>query len=126
MQFVLLIYFDESEVMERSPEERLRVLKQCAEHNRDLDRRGFYVSGAPLAPSFTAATVQTADSEQLFSDGPFAETKEQLAGYYLLECADRDEAVRIAEEIIDAQENFRGAVEIHEAIGVTGQCISCF
>ena len=126
MQFVLLIYFDESEVMDRTPAERLRVLQQCVDHNRDLEARGHYVSGAPLAPSMTSTSVQTADGEQLFSDGPFAETKEQLAGYYVLECADRDEAVRIAEEIIDAQENFRGAVEIHESIGVIGQCISCF
>ncbi len=125
MQFALLIYFDESEVLERSPDERLRVLRDCAEHNRDLDVRGYYVSGAPLQPSMTASVMQ-GEGRPLLSDGPFAETKEQLAGYYIVECADRDEAVRVAEEIIDAQQNFRGGVEIHEVIGVQGQCISCF
>lgn len=126
MQFVLLIHFDESEVMSRSPEERLRVLRECADHNRELAERGHYVSGAPLAPSMTATTVQTSGDQQLISDGPFAETKEQLAGYYVIECADRAEAIRIAEETIDVQKNFRGSVEIHEAIGVVGKCISCF
>ena len=72
MQFALLIYFDESEVFERSPEERLGVLRDCVEHNRDLDVRGFYVSGAPLQPSVTA-TVMQGEGQALLSDGPFAE-----------------------------------------------------
>ena len=126
MQFVMLINFDESEVFGRPPEEAMRVLRQCSAHNHELLAKGEFASGAPLQPSMTATKVRGAEHDLPFSDGPFAETKEHLAGFYVIECADRSEAVRIAEEIIDAQENFRGAVEVHEAIEVTGECITCF
>ncbi|MBI1353346.1 MAG: YciI family protein [Acidobacteria bacterium] len=125
MQFALLIWFDESEVRERSPEEGLRVLQQCSDHNHELLAQGLFLSGAPLLPSATALAYNAA-GEGIFSDGPFAETKEQLAGFYILDCKDRAEALEIAEHIIDAQENFRGGIEIHESIGVMGECITCF
>jgi hypothetical protein len=99
MRFLLLIYDDESGSDEASPEQFAAMLAEYEAYDRAVQEAGVFVSGEGLQPSATARTVRMRDGAPLHTDGPFAETREQLGGYYLLECADLDEATRWAERI---------------------------
>jgi hypothetical protein len=76
---------------------------------QDIKDNGKYLGGNPLKPVSTATTVRVRDGKQLVTDGPFAETKEQLGGYYLIEAADLDDAIKIAAKIPGAQD---GSIEV--------------
>ena len=78
----------------------------------ESSRRGVFRAADPLAPSTTATTVRVEDGKVLVTDGPFAETKEQLAGYYILDCRDLDEAVEWAAKIPTSCQGAPGFVEI--------------
>ena len=93
MKFLLLLYGDEAAEAALSPAERGAIVDRHQEFSRMLLDRGALIGGEPLAPSRGAAVVR--DGRRV-SDGPFAETKEQLGGYYLVECRDRDEAIELA------------------------------
>jgi hypothetical protein len=99
MRFLLLIYDDESGSDDGSPEQFAAMLAEYEAYDRAVQEAGVFVSGEGLQPSVTARTVRMRDGAPLHTDGPFAETREQLGGYYLLECADLDEAARWAERI---------------------------
>jgi hypothetical protein len=99
MRFLLLIYDDESGSDDVSPEQFAAMLAEYEAYDRAVQEAGVFVSGEGLQPSVTARTVRMRDGAPLHTDGPFAETREQLGGYYLLECADLDEATRWAERI---------------------------
>lgn len=96
MKFLLLLYGDESAEAALSPAERLAIVDRHLEFSRMALERGALIGGDPLVPSAEAAVVR--DGRQV-SDGPFAETKEQLGGYYLVECRDRDEAIELARQV---------------------------
>lgn len=96
MKFLLLLYGDEAAEAALGPAERQAIVDRHQEFSRMLLDRGALIGGDPLAPSTGAAVVR--EGKQL-SDGPFAETKEQLGGYYLLECRDRDEAIELARQV---------------------------
>jgi len=100
MQYLLLIYNAENPEAKRSPED---FQASMAAHRALMDettQKGILLSVNPLKPSTTATTIRrTSDGKPLITDGPFAETKEQLAGYYLLECKDLDEAISYAQKI---------------------------
>ena len=99
MQYMLLIY-SESPTSNRSPQEFQTGMQAHRSLMEETTRRGILVSANPLRPSETAKTVRTEPSgKQTITDGPFTETKEQLAGYYLLECKDMDEALAYAARI---------------------------
>jgi hypothetical protein len=112
VRYMLLVYTDESQ-MEQATEE---MLKNVAEGHRvvmeEARRAGSFVAAEPLATTATATTVRNRDGRRLVVDGPFAETKEQLAGYYILECRDLDEAIDWAEKIPTACAGGVGSVEI--------------
>jgi hypothetical protein len=112
VRYMLLVYTDESQ-MERATED---MLKSVAEGHRvvmeEARRAGSLVAAEPLATTATATTVRIRDGRRLVVDGPFAETKEQLAGYYILECRDLDEALDWAEKIPTACAGGVGSVEI--------------
>jgi hypothetical protein len=112
VRYMLLVYTDESQ-MERATED---MLKSVAEGHRvvmeEARRAGSFVAAEPLATTATATTVRIRDGRRLVVDGPFAETKEQLAGYYILECRDLDEALDWAEKIPTACAGGVGSVEI--------------
>ena len=95
MQYMLLIYGDERE-WEGATEEDL---VPWFEYTQATQAAGCYVAGAGLLPTPTATTVRVRGGETMTTDGPFAETKEQLGGYYLLDCADLEEAVEWAARI---------------------------
>ena len=119
MRYLLTIYTDESRYATMTPEESGRLMAEYGAFGQEAQEAGVLLGGEGLQPTATATTVRVRDGETLFTDGPFAETREQLGGYYLLECADLDEATRWAARIPDAR---AGAVEVrpvldYEAIG---------
>ena len=108
MRFLLLIYDDESGSEDATPEQFAAMLAEYEAYDRAVQEAGVFVSGEGLQPTATARTVRMRDGAPLRTDGPFAETREQLGGYYLLECADIDEAMRWAERIPVAGVRRRG------------------
>ena len=106
MQYMLMICDDESVIL--SPAE-VHALPQIQAWDAEVDARGLRRGGARLRPSSDATTVRVRDGEMLVSDGPFAETKEQLGGYYLVEAGSPDEAAAMAAKIPGAR---YGGVEV--------------
>ena len=100
MKYLLTLFGDESRFAERSPEQMRESMAAWDVYTRAVIDAGVHVGGEGLQPSATATTVRIPESgEPIVSDGPFAETKEQLGGYYLLDCADLDEALAWAKRI---------------------------
>jgi hypothetical protein len=119
MKYLLTIYADESRYSSMTPADSAAMMEAYGTFGADAQAAGVLLGGEGLQPTATATTVRVRDGETLLTDGPFAETREQLGGYYLLDCADLDEANRWAARIPDAN---GGAVEVrpvmdYEAIG---------
>src|SRR5205814_7191583 len=114
MRYLLLIYEDES-VYTRMSEQEMGAEMEAWNAFTDLVRpKGV---GEALQPTSTATTVRIRDGKTLTTDGPFAETKEQLGGYYLLDCKDLDEAIELAAKIPGAR---HGSIEIRPVMEVEG------
>lgn len=96
MKYMLLTYLDERAWLRLSEDEQRRQMEDCAPHVQQLVGSGKLISGAPLHPTSTATTVRLRGGRKVVTDGPFAETREQLGGYTLIEAADIDEAIAIA------------------------------
>jgi hypothetical protein len=111
---MLLIYLDENALSES---ERAECYEESAQLARDLDVKGQYLAAAPLHPTSTATAVRVRDGKRFITDGPFAETREQLGGYFLIDAPDLDEALRIAARIPGAR---AGTVEVRPVIEVAG------
>lgn len=114
MRYMLLIYLDENSLSES---ERAECYEESAQLARDLDGKGQYLAAAPLYPTSTATSVKVREGKRLVTDGPFAETREQLGGYFLIDAPDLDEALRIAARIPGAR---AGTVEVRPVIEVAG------
>jgi hypothetical protein len=100
MKYMLALIADESRFADRTPEQQAEVMKTWDDYTRAAIEAGVHLGGEGLEPSSTATTVRIqASGEPIVSDGPFAETKEQLAGYYLLDCKDLDDALAWAKRI---------------------------
>jgi len=110
MRYMMLVYTQETE--NRTPEEAQAVVAGHWAVMDETSRRGILVDASPLARTSTATTVRMENGKALVTDGPFAETKEQLAGYYILECADLDEAIAWASKIPSACGGASGCIEI--------------
>lgn len=110
MRYMLLIYSREDETA--SPGELQQVAAAHGALMEEAARRGILRAAEPLAPSSTATTVRVEGDKVLLTDGPFAETKEQLAGYYILDCEDLDEAVEWAAKIPTACQGAPGWIEV--------------
>jgi len=95
VKYLLLIYFDEAWAR-LSLAERQRIYAEQSELAAELTRRGQYLGGHPLHPASTATSVRVRDGQRLLTDGPFAETREQLGGYMLIDVKDLDEALAVA------------------------------
>ena len=109
MQYLLLIYENEAEAAGRSPEDRKQFMAEYGEFTQGIIKSGNFKGGDPLMPVSTATTVRVRGGKQLVTDGPFAETREQLGGYYLIEAKDLDEARAIAARIPSARS---GSIEV--------------
>jgi hypothetical protein len=107
MQYLMIHYLDEN--IELTPGQQAKVDTTFSAWLGDVVRRGISKHGSRLWPPADATTVRVRGSETLVADGPFAETKEQIAGYDLIECADLDEALEVAAGHPTA---FLGAIEV--------------
>lgn len=99
MKYLLLMYADESIGSNWSEEEMQAAAKTWAEFRREVSASGVLVSSSGVAPDTSATTVRVRNDKTMITDGPFAETHEQLGGYFLVDCKDLDEAIRWAEKI---------------------------
>lgn len=114
MKYMLLVYLDEQAL---SDAEREHCYVESAQLAQDLSASGTYLDASPLHPVATATSVRVRDGKRVVTDGPFAETREQLGGYYLIDARDLDEALGIAERIPPAK---FGTVEIRPVLEITG------
>ncbi|MFO0636602.1 MAG: YciI family protein [Nannocystaceae bacterium] len=109
MQFLLLIYEAESAAAQRSEAENGEIFAAYADYTAALKREGKFIGGEALRPTETATTVRVRDGETLVTDGPFAETREQLGGFYFVDATDLDDALRLAARIPSAK---HGSIEV--------------
>ena len=109
MQYLLLIYTDEQVDAQMSEAEQAAVYEGYNVFGKEAEQRGVIRGGEALMPTSTATTVRVRNGKTLTTDGPFAETKEQLGGFYILDCKDLDEAIEFAAKISGAA---YGSVEI--------------
>jgi len=114
MKYMLLIYMGEQAMSE---DERQHCYVDSAQLARDLHANGRYLAANPLHPVPTATRLRVRDGKPLVTDGPFAETREQLGGYFLIDAKDLDEAIGIASRIPGAR---KGTVEIRPVMEVSG------
>ena len=113
MRFLLLLYGDETKWIDMSPEEAQQSVEVWNAYGKQLVDAGVLVAGEALAPTTEATTVR-AGEDVLRTDGPFAETREQLGGFYVLECEDIDEAAGWAAKVPDLGEG--GSVEVRPVV----------
>lgn len=114
MKYMLLIYMSENAMGET---EREQCYKDSTQLAQDLQVNGQYLSANPLQPVAMATSVRIRGGKRLVTDGPFAETREQLGGYFLIDAKNLDEAIGIAEKIPAAQ---KGTVEVRPVIETPG------
>ncbi len=114
MKYMLLIYANEQAW---NDVERARCYEESAQLAQQLKSNGQYLAANPLQPVATATSVRVRDGKRLVTDGPFAETREQLGGYFLVEAKDLEEAIDIAGRIPGVR---KGAVEVRPVLEITG------
>ena len=117
MRYMMLIYSKERPEGP-NPEERAQIMAGHAAVMREAREKGAFQGAEPLTPSSTATTVRVQGDKVLLTDGPFAETKEQLAGYYILDCANLDEAIEWAAKIPTGCKGGEGCIEIRALPGL--------
>ena len=115
MKYALLIYASEQEWASQSEEQAQAVNQEYMAFTKDIIDRGLMKGGEALQGTATATTVRVRDGETLTTDGPFAETKEQLGGFYLVEAKDLDEAIEVAARIPDVR---RGSIEVRPVMEI--------
>lgn len=115
MQYMLLIYDDETGWARLSEAEKQKIMKEYRQFTEQIKSTRHYVAGAQLQPASAARSVRVREGKRLLTDGPFAETREQLGGYYLIQAQDLDEAIAIAARIPSAAS---GTVEVRPVVDV--------
>ena len=114
MKYMLLVYLEEKALSEG---EREHCYVESAQLAQDLNSSGKYLSAGPLHPVAMATSVRVRNGKRLVTDGPFAETREQLGGYYLIDAHDLDDAMSIAERVPVAKV---GTIEIRPVLEIPG------
>ena len=109
MKYLLLIYENEASWAGVSEAEQGKIFGEYMQYTNDIKKKGNYIGGEALQPVSTATTVKVKDGKTLTTDGPFAETREQLGGFYLVEAKDLDEAIALAARIPAAR---TGSIEV--------------
>lgn len=117
MKFMLIVHHDEEAFSKIEKEKRQQLLAESIELTHQLHSAGQYLSASPLHPAETAVIVRVREGKSLVTDGPFIETREQIAGYFLVDAKDLDEATRIATRVPGAR---IGTVEVRTLIEITG------
>ena len=114
MRYMMLIYLDENSINEA---ERAKCYNESAAYARELDKAGKFVATSPLQPTLTATSVRHQEGQRVITDGPFAETREQLGGFFIVEAENLDDAIDIAGKIPAGK---FGTVEIRPLVPVSG------
>jgi hypothetical protein len=109
MRYMALIYTDRANAPAEGSPEQQKLMGEYYAYGDEVSKAGVFKSGDALLPTTTATTVRVRDGKTLTTDGPFAETKEQLGGFYIFDCKDLDEALKWAAKIPDAR---NGSVEV--------------
>ncbi len=109
MLYMCLLYESEEAGAIRNGQGKEEMVQEFVELEKEMKKRNAYILGKPLMPTDTATTVRITSGKTVFTDGPFAETKEQLIGFYLLDCQNLDEALEFAEKIPVAR---TGSIEV--------------
>ncbi len=115
MKYMLLIYLDEKGALNEAPRDQCYV--ESAQYAQKLSSQGKFLGASPLHPTSTATSIRMREGKPVVTDGPFAETREQLGGYFLVDARDLDEAIRIASEIPAGK---WGTVEIRPILEISG------
>src|SRR6201999_2047424 len=102
MQYLLMIYRSEAELFKMNDADRQKMSADYGTYTQSIIQSGHFKAGDGLQPSTTATTVRVRDGKVMTTDGPFAETREQLGGYYLVDAKDIDDAVALAARIPEA------------------------
>lgn len=114
MQYMMLIYLDENSITD---EQRAQCYQDSADYARQLHAEGKCLAVAPLQPTLTATSIRHSEGKPIITDGPFAETREQLGGFFLVNAANLDEALDIAGKIPAGR---WGTVEVRPVLEVSG------
>jgi hypothetical protein len=114
MKYMLLVYMNEQAMTDA---EREHCYVESAELTQELNAKGQYLAASPLHSVSTATSIRVREGKRLVTDGPFAETREQLGGFYIVEARDLDEAISIAERIPPAR---YGTIEIRPVLEISG------
>ena len=109
MQYLCLIYEAESLMAQRDQAQMGQIMSEYQSFTQSVKDSGEFVGGDPLMPTETATSIRVRDGKVITTDGPFAETKEQLAGYYLIEAETLDQAIKVASRIPTAK---TGTIEV--------------
>ena len=109
MKYLLLIYGNEADWSSMSEEEQGKNYQEYMDYTQDIYKKGQYVAGEALQPVATATTVRVKNGKTITTDGPFAETREQLGGFYMVEAKDLDEAIHLAARIPGSR---HGSIEV--------------
>lgn len=117
MKYLLLVHHNEDRFNTMPEGTRKDMLAESIQLCHQLDSKGQYIHASPLQPEATGSVVQVREGKGIVTDGPFMETKEQLAGYFLVDVEHREEAIRIAERVPGAR---IGAVEVRPVITISG------
>jgi hypothetical protein len=115
MRYMLLIYLDEKNPL--SEAERQACYAESTKLAEELHAKGQYISANPLHPTETATSVRVREGKRMVTDGPFAETREQLGGYFLIDAENLDEAIAVAARVPMAR---KGTVEVRPVIDIPG------
>ena len=113
MQYLLLIYDKESDWGKLSEAQQGFMMQEYQEFTKSINQSGHYRAGSQLHPVSKATTVRVRDGKKLITDGPFAETKEQLGGYYLIEAKDLNDAIKVASRIPSVRS---GSIEVRPIV----------
>src|SRR6267154_1145562 len=116
MQYLLLIYHSEAEFGKTTEADKAALYQEYGQLREELSGKGQFVGGNQLASTTMATTVRVRDGKRVVTDGPFAETKEQLGGYFLVEANDLDQAISIAARIPGAR---AGSIEVRPIMSRT-------
>lgn len=117
MKFMLLVHHDETTFSTLSESTKKHMLAESVDLTHQFHANGQYLSASPLHPAATSAIVRVRDGKPFVTDGPFIETREQIAGYFLVTAKDRDEAIAMAARVPGAR---IGTVEVRPLIEITG------
>jgi hypothetical protein len=117
MQYILLIFDSEKHLADMPGDQMAKMMQDYREYTQSIVQSGHFRAGAQLQPTHSATTVREQGGKRITTDGPFAETKEQLGGFYLVECKDLDEAIELGGRIPSVR--YGGSIEVRPLVPPT-------